>query len=321
MFVKSPMFLSAVAVLAGAALPAAAEIDLVRPEDEELVSGVYAESVPEPVVPYAQRQTFGEPTVERPAYRQVQPVRQDFVFTVAEEDDFFVPVAEQDEEPLVSVSDDGAFSELSEEAKLVEVDDECPMWGESGGCYGYGRDVKGNDSYYRFWQYMAQLGIDGADVYGDDNGDWRSLGFARRAALLPLSDRFAFYRAGVDACLGMYKDDIEAQKATIYDGNVYDNTAQLSHIFASVNKCYEEVGYGIINDYYNADLRTAQDFSAKVNEFYVQGAGLNFNPKFCDEACTLTDLVDAQTEQFEEFRVYLLRLITKRPRSGYGYGF
>ena len=101
----------------------------------------------------------------------------------------------------------------------------------------------------------------------------------------------------------------------LYQGNVYDAAAYLSQTFAEVNACYENIGYDIINAYYDGNPEMLAAFAQKAQSFYVGGADTGFNPKFCGEDCSMQAVADAQTEQFAAFRTYLARLLAERPQE------
>lgn len=101
----------------------------------------------------------------------------------------------------------------------------------------------------------------------------------------------------------------------LYQGNVYDAAAYLSQTFAEVNACYENIGYDIINAYYDGNPEMLAVFAQKAQSFYVGGADTGFNPKFCGEDCSMQAVADAQTEQFAAFRTYLARLLAERPQE------
>mgnify|MGYP000522668698 CR=1 FL=1 len=117
------------------------------------------------------------------------------------------------------------------------------------------------------------------------------------------------------SCLDSRADGLDLEKAMLYQGNVYDAAAYLSQTFAEVNACYENIGYDIINAYYDGNPEMLAAFAQKAQSFYVGGADTGFNPKFCGEDCSMQAVADAQTEQFAAFRTYLARLLAERPQE------
>lgn len=125
----------------------------------------------------------------------------------------------------------------------------------------------------------------------------------------------AAYREQIASCLDSRADGLDLEKAMLYQGNVYDAAAYLSQTFAEVNACYENIGYDIINAYYDGNPEMLAAFAQKAQSFYVGGADTGFNPKFCGEDCSMQAVADAQTEQFAAFRTYLARLLAERPQE------
>lgn len=125
----------------------------------------------------------------------------------------------------------------------------------------------------------------------------------------------AAYREQIASCLDARADGLDLEKAMLYQGNVYDAAAYLSQTFAEVNACYENIGYDIINAYYDGNSEMPAAFAQKAQSFYVGGADTGFNPKFCGEDCSMQAVADAQTEQFAAFRTYLARLLAERPQE------
>lgn len=125
----------------------------------------------------------------------------------------------------------------------------------------------------------------------------------------------AAYREQIASCLDARADGLDLEKAMLYQGNVYDAAAYLSQTFAEVNACYENIGYDIINAYYDGNPEMLAAFAQKAQSFYVGGADTGFNPKFCGEDCSMQAVADAQTEQFAAFRTYLAWLLAERPQE------
>lgn len=125
----------------------------------------------------------------------------------------------------------------------------------------------------------------------------------------------AAYREQIASCLDTRADGLDLEKAMLYQGNVYDAAAYLSQTFAEVNACYENIGYDIINAYYDGNPEMLAAFAKKAQSFYVGGADTGFNPKFCGEDCSMQAIADAQMEQYAAFRTYLAQLLAERPHG------
>ncbi len=120
------------------------------------------------------------------------------------------------------------------------------------------------------------------------------------------------WRNEISACLDDNQDAVEMEQAMLYKSNTYEAAAYLSQTFAKVNACYENIGYGIINDYYGGPAME-KEFAEKARRFYVGGADTGFNPAFCGDNCSLAAVANAQRHKFAEFRTYLAALIENRP--------
>lgn len=125
----------------------------------------------------------------------------------------------------------------------------------------------------------------------------------------------AAYREQIASCLDARADGLDLEKAMLYQGNVYDAAAYLSQTFAEVNACYENIGYDIINAYYDGNPEMLAAFAKKAQSFYVGGADTGFSPKFCGEDCSMQAIADAQMEQYAAFRTYLAQLLAERPQG------
>lgn len=121
------------------------------------------------------------------------------------------------------------------------------------------------------------------------------------------------WRNEISACLDDNQDAVEMEQAMLYKSNTYEAAAYLSQTFAKVNACYENIGYGIINDYYGGAPAMEKEFAEKARRFYVGGADTGFNPAFCGDNCSLAAVANAQRHKFAEFRTYLAALIENRP--------
>lgn len=162
------------------------------------------------------------------------------------------------------------------------------------------------------WYDAAQHRYTGAAEREDGAGADRATGAFGRAEN---EAEIAAYREQIASCLDSRADGLDLEKAMLYQGNVYDAAAYLSQTFAEVNACYENIGYDIINAYYDGNPEMLAAFAQKAQSFYVGGADTGFNPKFCGEDCSMQAVADAQTEQFAAFRTYLARLLAERPQE------
>lgn len=164
------------------------------------------------------------------------------------------------------------------------------------------------------WYDAAQHRYTGAAEREDGAGTGadRAAGASGRAEN---EAEIAAYREQIASCLDARADGLDLEKAMLYQGNVYDAAAYLSQTFAEVNACYENIGYDIINAYYDGNPEMLAVFAQKAQSFYVGGADTGFNPKFCGEDCSMQAVADAQTEQFAAFRTYLARLLAERPQE------
>lgn len=164
------------------------------------------------------------------------------------------------------------------------------------------------------WYDAAQHRYTGAAEREDGAGTGadRATGASGRAEN---EAEIAAYREQIASCLDSRADGLNLEKAMLYQGNVYDAAAYLSQTFAEVNACYENIGYDIINAYYDGNPEMLAAFAQKAQSFYVGGADTGFNPKFCGEDCSMQAVADAQTEQFAAFRTYLARLLAERPQE------
>ena len=164
------------------------------------------------------------------------------------------------------------------------------------------------------WYDAAQHRYTGAAEREDGAGTGadRATGASGRAEN---EAEIAAYREQIASCLDARADGLDLEKAMLYQGNVYDAAAYLSQTFAEVNACYENIGYDIINAYYDGNPEMLAAFAQKAQSFYVGGADTGFNPKFCGEDCSMQAVADSQTEQFAAFRTYLARLLAERPQE------
>ena len=119
------------------------------------------------------------------------------------------------------------------------------------------------------------------------------------------------YIDGINECYDSRSDDLRREIA-MYDDGFRGSLGNISNIMAEVNHCYEQVGYAIIADYYNGDAFMMKNFDEESKKFYVSGNDVNFDPKFCDENCSVRAILDAQIEKFAEFRIYLTKLLVNK---------
>ena len=164
------------------------------------------------------------------------------------------------------------------------------------------------------WYDAAQHRYTGAAEREDGAGTGadRATGASGRAEN---EAEIAAYREQIASCLDSRADGLDLEKAMLYQGNVYDAAAYLSQTFAEVNACYENIGYDIINAYYDGNPEMLAAFAQKAQSFYVGGADTGFNPKFCGEDCSMQAIADAQMEQYAAFRTYLAQLLAERPHG------
>lgn len=92
-----------------------------------------------------------------------------------------------------------------------------------------------------------------------------------------------------------------------------ESLAYLSETMRDVNLCYEDIGLEIIETYYDNDINELAKHHDISQTFYVNGTGLNFDPKFCGETCSMDAVFNAQMAKYTDFRVYLTKLLDKRP--------
>ncbi len=132
-------------------------------------------------------------------------------------------------------------------------------------------------------------------------------------AAKPKDETFMQYRLAVSDCLDLRQDDLEMDKAMLRQGNMYNAAAYVSQTLEAVNACYENIGYDIIRVYYGDDPQVKERFARRIQDFYITGTDVNFNPKFCGDDCSLEAMIDAQLAKFAEFRTYLAQLLNERP--------
>ena len=123
------------------------------------------------------------------------------------------------------------------------------------------------------------------------------------------------FKTAISDCLDSRKSALDIDRSMLYRQNTYDAVAYLSQSFEEINRCYENVGYDIIDTYYQGNSMLKNSFMQKAKTFYLSGTDVNFSPRFCGENCSLNALVTAQMDKFAEFRTYLAQLLEERPSS------
>ncbi len=119
----------------------------------------------------------------------------------------------------------------------------------------------------------------------------------------------------INDCLENKKDNLDIERALMLEGNVYDNTTYLTQTFEDINICYENIGYNIISNLYGNDDKVLNEFEKKSKEFYVKATDTSFDPKFCENECSLDALIKNQLDKFKKYRIYLSKLLVDRPRG------
>ena len=114
------------------------------------------------------------------------------------------------------------------------------------------------------WYDAAQHRYTGAAEREDGAGADRATGAFGRAEN---EAEIAAYREQIASCLDARADGLDLEKAMLYQGNVYDAAAYLSQTFAEVNACYENIGYDIINAYYDGNPEMLAAFAQKAQSF------------------------------------------------------
>ena len=116
------------------------------------------------------------------------------------------------------------------------------------------------------WYDAAQHRYTGAAEREDGAGTGadRATGASGRAEN---EAEIAAYREQIASCLDSRADGLDLEKAMLYQGNVYDAAAYLSQTFAEVNACYENIGYDIINAYYDGNPEMLAAFAQKAQSF------------------------------------------------------
>lgn len=122
-------------------------------------------------------------------------------------------------------------------------------------------------------------------------------------------------REMIGYCLEIRQDRIALERNMYEQFKTPESLAYLSQTMRDVNLCYEDIGLEIIEKYYDSDINELAKHHKISQTFYVNGTGLNFDPKFCGETCSMKAVLDAQMEKYADFRVYLTKLLNERPRG------
>lgn len=122
-------------------------------------------------------------------------------------------------------------------------------------------------------------------------------------------------RLRINDCLTARQEKLEMERNMYGQLKTPESLAYLAETMEEVNLCYEDIGLEIIGTYYGNDERELAAFEKKIPDFYVNGTGLNFDPKFCGETCSMSAVFDAQVEKYADFRVYLSKLLDGRPQE------
>ena len=118
----------------------------------------------------------------------------------------------------------------------------------------------------------------------------------------------------IDAIAECYDDRSEdlSDAITLYDTGFRSALGNVSQVMTEINHCYEQIGYALIADYYEGSSYMMKKFDEESKKFYVSGSDVNFDPKFCDEVCSVRAIVDAQIAKFADFRIYLTKLLENK---------
>ncbi len=119
------------------------------------------------------------------------------------------------------------------------------------------------------------------------------------------------YIDAISDCYDSRSEDL-SDAITLYDTGFRTALSNISKIMTDINHCYEQIGYAMIADYYNGSSYMMKNFDEESKKFYVSGSDVNFDPKFCDEMCSVRAIVDAQIAKFADFRVYLSKLLDNK---------
>lgn len=123
------------------------------------------------------------------------------------------------------------------------------------------------------------------------------------------------FKAMINDCIAIRKDKLDLEREMFEEDKSPQNAAYLSQTFADINLCYTDIGYNIIETFYNQDANTLADFTNKAKTFYVRGTAPSFDINYCGETCSMNAIIEAQMVKFAEFRLYLTKLLEERPVS------
>lgn len=118
-----------------------------------------------------------------------------------------------------------------------------------------------------------------------------------------------YYQSRIQQCMDTYQEELEIARSVLSTGSHYSATADVTHIFAQINQCYENIGYQIIGHLYGGSKEEYSNFQKNAKTYYIKASDINFNPIHCEDICSLEALVNAQIQKFAEFRIYLTKLI------------
>lgn len=134
---------------------------------------------------------------------------------------------------------------------------------------------------------------------------------------LPAADsQVAQLKQAIKDCLNQRKDQLDLERDMLEQQTSQTNAAYLSKTIEEINLCYEDIGYKIIETYYDNDIATISAYTQKLKTFYVNGTQPSFDAGFCDKTCSMKAIIDAQMVKFAEFRLYLSKLLKERPLKG-----
>ena len=148
---------------------------------------------------------------------------------------------------------------------------------------------------------------------GPINPDWIRKGYTPEMISVR-QERISFYRDEIHACMDMHKDHLGIEIEMLNsDGNLYENAAYLSQTLEEVEQCYDNIGLDIIDEFYGHNNDVLRDYNRHSADFHVNGTEASFNPKYCRENCSIRAIAELQLDKFEEFRIYLYKLLDRAP--------
>ena len=126
--------------------------------------------------------------------------------------------------------------------------------------------------------------------------------------------RIDSYRTEINNCIGSRRDRLGLEMSMLDSpDNLYENTAYLTQTLEAIEQCYDNIGLDIIDEFYGHDNAVLRDYNQRSAGFHVNGDDVQFNPKYCRENCSVKALAELQLEKFDEFRIYLYKLLDKAP--------